>query len=95
MKNLLNKAKPSYREIRPMRGRLMRGPPVICERPLMNYAPTNISGRMSTRNQPINRLKAFFWLNFLSYLIICPRYCEYIVHIIETRIDILNQEAPP
>ena len=28
MKNLLNKAKPSYREIRPMRGRLMRGPPV-------------------------------------------------------------------
>ena len=29
MKNLLNKAKPSYREIRPMRGRLMRGLPVI------------------------------------------------------------------
>ena len=28
LKNLLNKAKPSYREIRPMRGRLMRGPPV-------------------------------------------------------------------
>ena len=29
MKNLLSKAKPSYREIRPMRGRLMRGPPVL------------------------------------------------------------------
>ena len=28
-KNLLNKAKPSYREIRPMRGRLMRGLPVL------------------------------------------------------------------
>ena len=28
MTNLLNKAKPSYREIRPMRGRLMRGLPV-------------------------------------------------------------------
>ena len=29
LENLLNKPKPSYREIRPMRGRLMRGPPVI------------------------------------------------------------------
>ena len=27
LENLLNKAKPYYREIRPMRGRLMRGPP--------------------------------------------------------------------
>ena len=27
MENLLNKAKPYYREIRPMKGRLMRGPP--------------------------------------------------------------------
>ena len=29
LENLLNKAKPSYREIRPMRGRLMRGLPVF------------------------------------------------------------------
>ena len=28
LENLLNKPKPSYREIRPMRGRLMRGLPV-------------------------------------------------------------------
>ena len=28
-KNLLNKAKPSYREIRPMKGPLMRGLPVF------------------------------------------------------------------
>ena len=33
LKNLLNKAKPSYREIRPMRGRLMRGPPVLVSNP--------------------------------------------------------------
>ena len=29
LENLLNKPKPSYREIRPMRGRLMRGLPVL------------------------------------------------------------------
>ena len=58
LENLLNKPKPSYREIRPMRGRLMRGLPVVT----LQYKCTF---------QFLLRFSNLAWISILIYLKKC------------------------